>query len=72
MPASKSMIAPYIAPETLRRLERDAAIHDQFCRCRTCKPPLVGERSAEWTHRVEAGLVIAIVIVAVALVAAVL
>ena len=19
-------------------------IHDEFCRCRTCKPPLVGER----------------------------
>lgn len=28
-------------------------LHDQFCRCRTCKPPLVGRRpfSSTWWGR---------------------
>jgi len=61
-------VVPFIHPETLKRLEREGVIHDQFCRCRACKPPLVGEQSLEWTRRLEIALMIAIAIVVTILV----
>jgi hypothetical protein len=37
------------------RVDHTAPLHDGFCRCRTCKPSLVGNRS-EGLLRVRVGL----------------
>lgn len=38
------------------RVDHAAPLHDGFCRCRTCKPSLVGQRSDNLL-RVRVGLV---------------
>lgn len=45
-------------------------IHDGFCRCRTCKPPLVGADRLSLQGRVVLGLAGLIVVLALILVTA--
>ncbi len=77
MPINETVV-PFIHPETLKRLEGRAdaqqhRIHDQFCRCRICKPPLqrsMRRTSDEWTRKFEFCLLLAIMVAIVAVNAA--
>jgi hypothetical protein len=50
MPHTNNSVVPYVTPETLDRVRSGqfpfGKIHGSMCRCRTCKPPLVGAHRA--------------------------
>lgn len=53
-------------------VDHASPIHDHFCRCRSCKPPLVGQRSQNALRAKVAGTVIAVTLASAAAFRAVL
>jgi hypothetical protein len=45
-------------PVEARSVQRFCKIHDQRCRCRDCKPPLMGETPAQYRRRKMAEMIV--------------